>query len=107
LARRGAKSTIKDLTDAHDAYNQACFVMRRRMQREPALEKTFWKWVERLMTIKLRRGDTAGEVNQYREIVLFLEEQAKAGDMGGLKDRLLKISTEAAAKLEKAQGKSP
>ena len=99
LVRTKGKPTLKDMKSAEEAYNTACYVMRRRISRNPDAERIFWQWTLDFMKLQMRIGD-AGQVNAYRTLSDFVERE-KTTEMGGLKAEFVALAQQAADKLEK------
>jgi hypothetical protein len=84
-----------DLERADELYGAACGLLDRVRQFDKAIEPVFWRWVYRYLEIKMLQADTPS----YRAVVSFIDDH-QASDMGGLKEKFLKLRDQAAAKLE-------
>lgn len=87
--RRSKKLSVSDAEKAELSYARACGLLNSWRRQSPTLEPEFWRWAYRWLEIKKFLGDR-GQDGAFGEIHLFVDEN-KHSEMGGLRDKFLKL----------------
>ncbi|MEM7232617.1 MAG: hypothetical protein AAF517_10605 [Planctomycetota bacterium] len=98
------KKTSANLAKADEALNAARTLtfQRFKITKDRVLEKRYWKWAYQWMRVKYVRGTKAGAKDALKEIKLFVtESEGTGGEMGGYRDRFLKLREKAVSALKR------